>query len=122
LSPILIGVLVVAALAIAGALGALAMGGSPSAKSGPAASAQHVTINVAGGGYDPSVVEVVAGRPVTITLGQGQGCATRFLIPSLGIDKDDSAGPVTFDVGPLKPGTYAFNCPMNMYRGQIVAR
>lgn len=85
-------------------------------------SSQHYSIKIGGTGYAPSVVKATSGSPITLTVGKGEGCAAGFTIPSLGIEKDNSQGPVTFSVGRLKPGTYRFACAMDMVEGNLVVR
>lgn len=84
-------------------------------------SAQKVSIGIGGAGYDPSSVRVDAGRPVRITVAQGEGCAAGFYMPELGVEKDNSAGPVTFTLDALDPGTYTYTCGMGMVSGQLIA-
>jgi plastocyanin domain-containing protein len=81
---------------------------------------QQVSIAVGAAGYEPSTVSVHSGAPIRITVAQGQGCAAGFLMPRLGISQDNSAGPITFEVGPLDRGTYTFTCGMGMLTGQLV--
>jgi plastocyanin domain-containing protein len=71
---------------------------------------------------EPSSVTVDAGRPVKITVAKGEGCAAGFYMPELGIEKDNSAGPVTFTLDPLDPGTYTYTCGMGMVSGSIVVK
>jgi plastocyanin len=85
-------------------------------------SSQHYSIKIGDTGYTPSVVKATSGSPITLTVGKGEGCAAGFTLPSLGIEKDNSEGPVTFSVGRLKPGTYRFACAMDMVEGSLVVR
>jgi plastocyanin domain-containing protein len=94
---------------------------APAAKKA-SSKAQHFDIQIGAAGYEPSVVTAASGRPVTLTVGKGQGCAAGFLMPSLGIDKDNSSGPVTVKLGVLEPGTYGFSCGMGMVQGRLVVR
>jgi hypothetical protein len=96
----------------------------PVAKKKPAAAVpvQHLTINIGGGGYSPSLLKASSASPIKITVGKGDGCAAGFTIPSLGIQKDNSSGPVTFSLGRLKAGTYRFACEMDMIEGRIVVK
>jgi hypothetical protein len=84
--------------------------------------AQHFNIRIGGVGYEPSLVTASAGRPITLTVGKGEGCAAGFLMPSLGVEKDNSSGAVTIKLGRLKPGTYGFSCGMGMVQGRLVVR
>jgi plastocyanin len=81
---------------------------------------QHLEIAIGQAGYEPSRLTASAGRPVTLVVGRGEGCAAGFLMPSLGVDKDNSAGPVTVRLGALKAGTYPFSCAMGMVTGELV--
>jgi plastocyanin len=92
------------------------------AKSKSAATAQHISIAIGQVGYEPSVVRAAAGRPITLTVGKGEGCAAGFQMPSLGVDKDNSAGSVSIELGVLRPGTYRFSCAMGMVEGKLVVR
>jgi plastocyanin len=85
-------------------------------------SSQHYSIKIGDTGYTPSVVKATSGSPITLTVGKGEGCAAGFTLLSLGIEKDNSEGPVTFSVGRLKPGTYRFACAMDMVEGSLVVR
>lgn len=85
-----------------------------------AASGQRLSIEIGDAGYEPTVVRASSGSPITLTVGKGEGCAAGFVMPSLGISKDNSNGPVTFSLGELEPGTYRFACAMEMVEGQLV--
>lgn len=81
---------------------------------------QRLSIGIGDLGYDPAIVRASADRPITLTVARGEGCAAGFLMPSLGIDKDNSSGPVTIKLGTLKPGTYRFTCGMEMVEGKLI--
>lgn len=85
-----------------------------------AGAAQKLSIGIGDVGYEPAVVQASSGRPITLTVGRGEGCAAGFLMPELGITKDNTTGPVTFDLGRLKSGTYRFTCGMGMIEGKLV--
>lgn len=87
-----------------------------------ASSPQNLAIAVGRAGYKPSELTAKAGSPITLRVGQGSGCASEFLIPSLKVDKDISAGPVTVSLGRLDPGTYQYSCGMGMITGRLVVR
>ncbi len=87
-----------------------------------AAAPQRFSIRIGRTGYEPSVVSASSKSPITLSVGKGQGCAAGFVMPSLGIQKDNSQGTVTFSLGKLKPGTYRFNCAMGMVSGRLVVR
>ncbi len=92
---------------------------APAAQRAPTA-AQRVTIRIGDAGYEPATVEVKAGTPVRLTVGKGEGCAAGFLMPELGLSADNSSGPATLTLPPLKPGVYRFTCGMEMVEGRIV--
>ena len=83
---------------------------------------KRLSIRIGGAGYEPSTVTASSDRPISLTVGKGEGCAAGFLMPSLGIDKDNSSGSVTIGLGRLKPGTYGFSCGMGMVQGELVVR
>ena len=60
--------------------------------------------------------------PITLVVGKGEGCAAGFLVPALGVNVDNSRGPVSIDVGILEPGTYTFSCGMGMIEGRLTVR
>ena len=95
---------------------------NPSKKASGSTTVQRFTIDIGDAGYEPSVVNASAASPITLTVAKGEGCAAGFTIPSLGIQKDNSGGPVTFSLGRLKAGTYRFACAMDMVEGTIVVR
>lgn len=94
----------------------------PVAKPAAPATAQTFSIAIGGAGYEPSQVVATAGRPVTLKVAKGEGCAGGFLMPSLGIDKDNSGGPVTIKLGALAAGSYQWTCGMGMVTGTLVVR
>jgi plastocyanin len=87
-----------------------------------AATSQRFTINIGDAGYEPSRIKASSASPITLTVGKGEGCAAGFTMPSLGIEKDNSSGPVTFSLGKLKAGTYRFACSMDMVQGTLVVK
>jgi len=87
---------------------------------GAPAATQRFSIRIGSAGYEPSVVTASSDRPISLTVGRGEGCAAGFIMGSLGIEKDNSSGPVTIDLGKLEPGTYAFTCGMGMVEGKLV--
>jgi hypothetical protein len=93
----------------------------PARKPAAAPSKQHFAIGI-GDGYAPSIIRASSASPITLTVAKGDGCAAGFTIPELGIEKDNSGGPVTFSLGRLKAGTYRFACAMDMIEGRIVVK
>lgn len=104
------------------ATGALTLGGCSAGGDSASGSGQTLSIGIGPNGYEPSTVEARAGVPITLKVGQGSGCRSGFVIPSLGVQQDVSAGPATIQLGALKPGTYPFSCAMNMVKGELVVR
>ncbi|MGI8923325.1 MAG: cupredoxin domain-containing protein [Fimbriimonadales bacterium] len=80
-----------------------------------------VTVN---NGFSPSTINVKAGKTVQITFDtKSRGCADEVIFKSLNIRKVLTNGKKTVVTFTLKkPGTYAFACPMGMYKGKVVAK
>ncbi|MBA3726353.1 MAG: cupredoxin domain-containing protein [Armatimonadetes bacterium] len=80
-----------------------------------------VTVN---NGFSPSTISVKAGEPVRLTFDTIEaGCATEVIFEKPKIRKALTNGQktvVTFT--PDEAGTYAFACPMGMYKGSVVAK
>ncbi len=81
---------------------------------------QKISIDLSSGVYDPSTVKLKAGVPAEITFGQSSGCTRYVQSQSLGFQADLGGGPQTIKLPGLQPGTYDFECGMNMVQGQIV--
>ena len=85
---------------------------------------QRVTIRVEGG-YDPSIIEVAAGRPVELTFDRRETnpCSEELVVSALGIRRELPAfQKTTIALTPPVPGRYEFTCGMGMMHGAIVAR
>lgn len=95
---------------------------APPAPEPAPAEPQRLRIDIGESGYEPFEVKARADAPIVLTVGKGEGCAAGFLIPALDIEKDNSAGPVTFSLGKVKAGTYTFTCGMAMIEGRLVVR
>ena len=83
---------------------------------------QDVVVRV-DGGYSPSAIEVVAGRPVRLSFDRADtsGCSEEVLLPDFGIRRFLPTGAVTpIEFTPDQPGTYEFTCGMGMLRGRLV--
>lgn len=90
-----------------------------------ATDSQLVEIRIKGDTYQPSVVEVPAGRPLALSFLRldANPCAEKVMFASLGISTDLPLGkPQIIDLGTLQPGTYEFTCQMGMYRGKLIAK
>ena len=96
--------------------------GASSANSANDASPQEFAIAIGRVGYEPESITASTGRPITITVGKGEGCAAGFNIPRLGVRADNSSGPATIDLGKVKAGTYIYTCSMGMVSGKLVVR
>jgi plastocyanin domain-containing protein len=84
-----------------------------------------IEVRVADGVYTPAVIEVPAGRPVTLRFlrEDPSPCAEQVLFDSLGVAAELPVGQardVTLTLP--RPGEYEFTCQMRMYRGRLVAR
>ena len=85
---------------------------------------QEVQIRVASG-YDPSVIEVEAGRPVRLVFRREEveGCSDTVIIPEWKIVQRLPTGQDTaVEFTPERPGEYEFTCGMHMLRGTIRVR
>ena len=84
--------------------------------------AQDVVVLV-DGGYAPSAIEVVAGRPVRLTFDRADtsSCSDEVVLPDFGIRRFLPTGARTsVEFTPDQPGTYEFTCGMGMLRGRVV--
>ena len=118
-------VLVFSTLAVVGVVWYFFMSDKPKAVATVGASGvQHVKVRVQGG-YDPSTVEVVAGRPVKIDFYRDEtdSCSETVVIGEFGISKKLQPFHTTsVEFTPEKPGKYPFHCGMNMLHGSIVVK
>jgi P-type Cu+ transporter len=83
---------------------------------------QEITIRVEGT-YQPDHIQVQAGVPVRLKFDRQEitGCSERVVFPDFQINQELPAfQTTTVEFTPDKPGTYAFACGMNMYRGQLI--
>jgi P-type Cu+ transporter len=86
------------------------------------AGVQEVTVRVEGT-YQPDRIEVQAGAPVRLLFDRQEAasCSDRVVIPAFHINQELPAFQTTaVEFTPSTPGTYAFACGMNMYRGQLI--
>ncbi len=84
---------------------------------------ENPTIEFHQNGYSPTIVNIKAGMPITLTLKNttGAGCIQSFVIPKLGLNKIVQVGSsdtLQF-TAPTEKGAIAFMCGMGMYRGVI---
>lgn len=83
---------------------------------------QEITIRVEGT-YQPDRIQVQAGIPVRLKFDRQEttGCSERVVFPDFQINRELPAfQTTTIEFTPDRPGTYAFACGMNMYRGQLL--
>lgn len=91
-------------------------------KTAVAGSVQKVTIDLTTGSYSPNRITAKAGIPIELDFkGPASGCNGTVVSQQLGFQQDVSNGG-TIEVGPLKPGNYAWTCGMGMYTAQIVVQ
>jgi hypothetical protein len=81
--------------------------GTPGAEAGPAPAPQ--TLVLKDHRFTPETLTVPAGQKVQIVLVNQDGATDEFDSRDLGVEALVTPnGRVTFSIGPLKPGTYAF--------------
>lgn len=86
----------------------------------PKAVTQRVSVGIGAYGYEPAVITVKAGSAVELTVAQGDGCASGFLIPELGVAADNSTQAAVVVLPSVEPGIYRFTCGMEMVEGRLV--
>lgn len=89
-----------------------------------AAPRQVVEIRVDGGTYQPTLLKVDAGKPLTLRFLRidASPCAEKVVFASLNISADLPLGvPQDVVLPPLAAGTHEFTCQMGMYRGKLIA-
>jgi len=98
---------------------------SPAVAHGPHAPAGSVLVNVNMVGFDPAVIDAKAGQRMKLAFFRpnAANCAREVVFPSLGIRKDLPPGETTVvDITPRQTGPLAFQCGMNMLKGQLIVR
>ena len=83
---------------------------------------QEISIRVEGT-YQPDHIQVQAGIPVRLKFDRQEttGCSERVIFPDFQINQELPAfQTTTIEFTPVKAGTFAFACGMNMYRGQLI--
>jgi hypothetical protein len=83
---------------------------------------QTIAVDVSGGYFDPTVIELAAGVPAEITFSEGRGCLAGVIFEQFGIVQDLTDGGATVSIPPLEPGEYPFSCDMQMVYGALVVR
>jgi len=85
----------------------------------------RVAITVTEKGFEPEVVTVTAGKPVTlvVTRTTAETCATELVMPAHGINQPLPLGQaVEITFTPDKTGELTYACAMDMYKGKVVVR
>lgn len=88
----------------------------------PSGKTQAATVDSASGSFAPSEVLVKSGIPTELSFNGAGGCITAVIFSELGLNQDLTAGPATVKLPALKPGTYAFACPMGHQEGKLVVQ
>ena len=121
----------VGGLALLAAIAIAALTAGPSvldrARRGEAAPAadgvQEIQVSVANGVYAPNVLRARAGQPlrIRVEVRERHSCATKLLVPDLGLAFDLPAGGSTELLVPATPkGSYLFTCGQKMVKGSLV--
>ena len=85
----------------------------------------RVAITVTEKGFEPEVVTVSAGKPVTlvVTRQTAQTCATELVMPAQNINRPLPLGEaVEITFTPQAPGELTYACAMDMYKGKVVVK
>jgi plastocyanin domain-containing protein len=102
---------------------ALLAGCAASGKS--AADSGRVAITVTEKGFEPEVVTVAAGKPVTlvVTRTTAKTCATDLVMPEHHINQPLPLGQaVEITFTPDKPGELNYACAMDMFKGKVIVK
>jgi plastocyanin domain-containing protein len=104
-------------------LAATSLSALPAAAAAPGSrDAQVVELTVTSKGFEPSVVNVKAGKPVrlVVTRKTERTCATEIVMKDFGVNQPlPFEKPVTVVVSPKGPGAYRFACGMDMIAGVL---
>jgi plastocyanin domain-containing protein len=84
--------------------------------------AQFVDVNVSDNYFDPNIITAQAGVPITMNLGEGQGCMAEFSFPAFNVFEDLTDGGAVVELPALDPGAYEFSCGMEMVFGTLVVQ
>jgi plastocyanin domain-containing protein len=106
----------VSLMVLAGCAGRSGQGGADSGR---------VTIMVTEKGFEPEVVTVSMGKPVTlvVTRTTANTCATELVMPAHGINQPLPLGQaVEITFTPDKTGELSYACAMDMYQGKVVVK
>jgi len=86
---------------------------------------ERIEIRVTARGFEPALVAVAAGRPVTlvVTRRTERTCATEFVLPARGIRRELPLDrPVEITFTPESPGDLRYACGMDMISGIVRVR
>jgi heme/copper-type cytochrome/quinol oxidase subunit 2 len=83
---------------------------------------QRIEMHVTYSGFEPAVLHVKKGAPVTFAVfgDQVSGCTNRIIIPSLNISMDVGPGENDITFTPTATGRIPYSCWMGMVRGTII--
>lgn len=86
------------------------------------ATGQRIEMHVKYSGFEPAVLHVKKGVPVTFAVfgDEVTGCTSRIIIPSLNISQDIKAGENDITFTPTASGNIPYSCWMGMVHGTIV--
>jgi len=90
-----------------------------------AAPGQIVEVRVRDGVYEPSLIEAVAGKGISIRFIREDetACAGQVVFPELAVQKELPLGkPVVIRLVPEHAGEFSFQCQMAMYKGTLRVR
>lgn len=88
-----------------------------------ASGVQTLALALDGGEYRPNVVRARAGEPLRlrVRVRDRSACATRLLVPDLGVDLAlVPGGEAEVDVPAARPGSYLFTCEERMVKGVVI--
>ncbi|GAB3015736.1 cupredoxin domain-containing protein [Bowmanella dokdonensis] len=83
---------------------------------------EPVQVLVKDGSYQPARLTLKAGAAASLVFKREDAspCAEQVVFPGLDLSETLPLDkPVTVQLPPLAPGTYAFHCQMQMYRGEL---
>lgn len=108
-----------------GLTGLALLAGCASPPAGGRSEVGRVAITVTEKGFEPEVVTVEAGKPVTlvVTRTTAKTCATELVMPAHGIRQPLPLGQaVEITFTPEKAGELSYACGMDMYKGRVIVK
>lgn len=94
-------------------------------KAGRDAADGRIAITVTEKGFEPEVVTVSVGKPVTLvfTRTTAKTCATDLVMPAERINEPLPLGkPVEITFTPATQGELEYACAMDMYKGKVIVK